>query len=136
MGASMLGPLKCAAVSAVLSAGVVGVLHAPAKPYADRLPASFEAPARAAAPVGAKPAAPGIGAGPKGASEGRGASKGDRLASAACGGAAWPYIPAPCVEGAGAPGRPVRVITVERRPAEGVSVLERVPAADVVAARR
>lgn len=125
----MLGVAKCAVVSAVLSAGVVGVVHPPGKLYTDRLPVSGEAPARAA-PAGlaaAQPASP--------AGRGTGA-KGDRLAAAGCDGAAWPYIPAPCIQGAGASERPVRLITVERRADEGVSVLARVPAPSTVAERR
>lgn len=123
----MLGLVRCAVVSAVLSAGVVGAIQPPAKPYLDRLPASGEEPARAATSGTAAFHAASA------ATHGRG-PKGDRLAGPGCDEAAWPYIPAGCVEGAGT--RPVRVITVERRPAPGVSVLERAPAPSLVAERR
>ena len=130
----MFGFVKMAALSAVLSYGVVtayGPLPAPGdapsgKPYQDRVQpagdaASLQAAALTTGSVAAERVSP--------------AGKGDRLAPApACADQTWPYISADCArrrDGAVQP-RPVRVITIESRVGANTSVLARMPQAGVV----
>jgi hypothetical protein len=56
------------------------------------------------------------------------ARKSDRLQGGACALQTWPYIAHDCLVAVdGTERRPVRTVTVERRPQEGLSVLVRMP---------
>ncbi|MDQ4135016.1 MAG: hypothetical protein M3158_02405 [Pseudomonadota bacterium] len=130
----MFGFVKMAALSAVLSYGVVTAYGptptaddaATAKPYQDRILPAGQAPVLQAAAlttgaVAAERVSP--------------AGKGDRLEPTPdCMGQTWPYISAACArrtDGAVQP-RSVRVITIENRIDGNTSVLARVPQASVV----
>lgn len=136
----MLGFVKLAAISAVLSYGVVNAFASaemPAGPttaklFQDRIVPRDEAAAPRFIPAvqvvdetTGSTATRSDGRGDR-----QGDRKGDRLAErpsgAGCEAQAWPYVSPDCISGqnASAPKR-VRVITIESRPGPNVSVLSR-----------
>src|SRR5215207_2577466 len=124
----MLGILKLAAVSAVLSAGLVaadGISAAreigpvPAKTYTDRVPASGVL----AEPV--QVAYAGV------ATTGKGDSQREKPAKS-CEAQTWPNIARHCIASSDAePRKLIRTITIESRDGANTSVLTRVSAATV-----
>ena len=134
----MLGILKLAAVSAVLSAGVVafdGISVAretgpvPAKTFTDRVPASGVA----AEPV--QVAYAGVTPGDRHAVEVATTGKGDSQREKpmkSCEAQTWPNIARHCIASSDAePRKLVRTITIESREGANTSVLARVSAATV-----
>jgi hypothetical protein len=134
----MLGILKLAAVSAVLSAGLVaadGISAAreigpvPAKTYTDRVPASGVL----AEPV--QVAYAGVTPGDRRAADvattGKGDSQREKPAKS-CEAQTWPNIARHCIASSDAePRRLIRTITIESRDGATTSVLTRVSAATV-----
>ncbi|HEX2555986.1 MAG TPA: hypothetical protein VHL98_19995 [Microvirga sp.] len=130
----MFGFVKMAAVSAVLSYGVVTAYGptpaageaGPAKPYQDRAVLAAGAPAvRTAALTTGSGAAERVSP----------AGKGDRLApKPECADQTWPYISAACARRADGAVQPkaVRVITMESRVGANTSALARMPQAGTI----
>jgi hypothetical protein len=132
----MLGFVKLAAISAVLSYGVVNAFasaEVPAEPTTAKLFQDRIVPRDEAAAPRLIPAVQVVDETTGSIatrSDGQGNRKGDRLAErtsgTGCEAQAWPYVSPDCIRGqnASAPKR-VRVITIESRPGPNVSVLSR-----------
>ena len=134
----MFGLVKIAGISALLSAGIVTIYElpqahraapVPGKMFTDRIaPADARALASVEALRGTAPDGPAAGPMLQG--------KGDRLWTDAghdCAAQAWPHIARDCLTANdGTPIRTaVRTITIESREGANVSVLARVPVAEV-----
>jgi len=128
----MIGVLKLAAISAVLSAGVVTAHDIstardlpPGKVYTDRVP-SAGAPSTQLAYAGVTP-------GDRRAAEVVSTGKGDSerpKRARSCEKQVWPHISRHCIAATGVePRKLVRTITIESREGENTSVLTRVSAA-------